>query len=93
MYINENALWEKLGVSCFYQVEARSNFECDFLRNVGNSRDNSEIHKNSFFPRTSKDWNNLSDNIVNIDNLDTFKKSVTSGYFKAIRWITMVTSN
>ena len=40
-------------------------------------RTNSDIYKNSFFPRTSKDWNNLSDTIVNIDNLDTFKTSVT----------------
>ena len=31
-----------------------------------------------FFPRISKDWNNLSDDIVTIDNLDTLKKSVTS---------------
>ena len=35
-----------------------------------------EIHKNSFFPRTIIDWNHFDDNIVHAETVDSFMKAV-----------------
>jgi hypothetical protein len=32
------------------------------------------VHKNSFFPRTSRDWNHLPENIVSAPSVDAFKQ-------------------
>ena len=33
-----------------------------------------EITKKSFFPSTTRDWNNLSSEIINSDNINIFKR-------------------
>ena len=38
----------------------------------------SDNYKNSFFPRTVLEWNNLSDSIVNKDSIDSFKSALIS---------------
>ena len=35
-----------------------------------------EIYKNSFFSRTSIDWNQLDDDIVHAETVDSFRKAV-----------------
>ena len=37
---------------------------------------NTDIVKNSFFPRTISDWNTLADNIVTCEKLNSFKQAV-----------------
>ena len=51
--------------TCFYQVPLSSPPQCK-----------TEIHKNSFFPRTIIDWNHLDDNIVRAETVDSFRKAV-----------------
>ena len=41
---------------------------------------NTEAYRNSFFPRTVKDWNSLSDSIVKSDSVDIFKKYIFELY-------------
>ena len=36
-----------------------------------------DIYKNSFFPRTIKDWNSLSESAVNSDTVNGFKDSIS----------------
>ena len=38
---------------------------------------NTDIYKNSFFPRTIKDWNSLSESAVNSDTVNGFKDSIS----------------
>ena len=35
-----------------------------------------EFYKNSFFPRTARDWNALPNNVVTAENLVQFKESL-----------------
>ena len=37
---------------------------------------NTDIYKNSFFPRTINDWNELSDNTVNCNSVEGFKEAL-----------------
>lgn len=41
-----------------------------------------DCYKNSYFPRTIRDWNSLPDNIVNIQEPHLFKKAVASHLYK-----------
>ena len=38
---------------------------------------NTDIYKNSFFPRTIKDWNSLSESAVNSDTVNGFMDSIS----------------
>ena len=39
---------------------------------------NIDIYKNSYFPKTIKDWNNLSDSAVHCKTVTAFKTALTS---------------
>ena len=39
---------------------------------------NTDIYKNSYFPKTIKDWNNLSDSAVHCKTVTAFKAALTS---------------
>ena len=38
---------------------------------------NSDIYKNSFFPRTIIDWNNLPQSVIDCDTVENFKRSIS----------------
>ena len=47
-------------------------------RKFRNVQTSSNTYKYSFFPRTIKDWNNLPSNLLNMDDAEAFKTSLTS---------------
>lgn len=41
-------------------------------------RSDCDIYKNSFFPRTIKDWNSISLSCVSINKIEAFKNSISA---------------
>ena len=42
---------------------------------------NSEVYRNSFFPRTIKGWNSLSESAVNSDSVNSFKNNILNSCY------------
>ena len=65
---------------------ARKNTKCYSLRQQSSGKPiqreeaipQSEVYKNSFFPRTTREWNNLEDNIATAESIETFKKRLST---------------
>jgi hypothetical protein len=65
---------------------ARKNTKCYSLRQQSSGKPiqreetipQSEVDKNSFFPRTTREWNNLEDNIATAESIETFKKRLST---------------
>ena len=38
---------------------------------------NSEVYRNSFFPRTIKDWNILPQSAIDCETVDSFKQTIS----------------
>jgi hypothetical protein len=65
---------------------ARKNTRCYSLRQQSSGKPTqreetipqSEVYKNSFFPRTTREWNNLEDNIVTAESIEAFKQRLAT---------------
>ena len=60
-------------------LEQRYNTRRSHHRNVPPSH--TEKHKNSFLPRTTRDWNSLDDNMINASSLNIFKLKLKDALF------------
>jgi hypothetical protein len=65
---------------------ARRNTRCYRLRQCPNGKTTqtedyipqSQVYKNSFFPRTIREWNNLEDNVVTAESIEAFKHRLST---------------
>ena len=46
-------------------------------------RPKKDVYKYSFFPRTTRDWNQLSDELLDIESSEEFKSRLTKLYYVA----------